>query len=396
MEPIRQDEVGILPPGALGVAYFHHLSQAPEPRSARRLSLWVREGSASGEALRQTPVLRILREDGSLHTIDLRHSLFRGFAASLGKHPLPAVFLVATLPDQIIGVLKDAVAWLEGIWASGQWIPPDPPPFPALVLTANGIYFQRVRQVFVELLEESTLLGRLPDLWPAAMPTLVGHLLRGVTLQTGLREEHAEGTVYRPGPPGLTRLAGGSAPLRQAIARKLTVGGLRFVDLGDLPPTRVEFDKAIVNLVGNLFGILAATEAAEPPRLLTIREILGHPVSREIPTLVATVLRIGQCVRAYPPDYTIEAATAQLDEVHRRAARHCPSSVQRIVSEYQSGRLRAEIPPTEQWLLDPLIKYARAADLHEERAYLEMLAGRLLQGIAKVSGASPEATCGRP
>lgn len=384
MEPIRRDEIGILPPGALGVAYFHHLSLPIAGRPPGNLSFWVREGSASGDAFRADPRLHITQENGSRHTLNIRGRIFAGLAPCAGKRPLPAVFLVATLPDQIIGVLKDAVAWLESLYAAGHWEPPAPPPFPALVLTANGIYFQRIRQVFLELLEESTLLGRLPDLWPEAMPTLVGHLIRGVTIQTGLREEGPEGSIYRPGPPGLTRLAGGATALRQAIAQELTTGELRFDDLGDISPTRVEFDKAIVNLSGNLLGILAATEEEGPPQPLTISEILRHPVSQQIPHLVGTVLRIGQRVRAYPPSYTFDAAIAHLDEVHRQASRHCPSSVQRLVSDFQRGRLRHEIPPTEQWLLDPLLKYARAADLVPECRYLEDLANTLLDRFARL------------
>ncbi|MCC5839045.1 MAG: hypothetical protein JJT96_02890 [Opitutales bacterium] len=385
MEPIEKDEIGILPPGALGVAYFQHLSQRVADRPPKALSLWVREGSASGDAFRQDPHLHIRGENGVRHTLDIRGRIFSGIAACAGKRPLPAVFLVATLPDQIIGVLKDAIAWLESIWSADQWLPPAPPPFPALVLTANGIYFQRIRQVFLELLEESTLLGRLPDLWPEAMPKLVGHLVRGVTIQTGLREEGPGSCVYRPGPPGLTRLAGGSAAIRQALAKELTAGDLRFVDLGDISPTRVEFDKAIINLSGNLLGILAATEQGGAPRPLTIAEILAHPVSSEIPRLVGTVLRIGQSVRAYPRDYTLDAAMANLHDIHRHAAQHCPSSVQRLVSDFQCGRLRRVIPPTEQWLLDPLLKYARAADLAPERIYLENLARTLLKRFGQLA-----------
>ena len=37
---------------------------------------------------------------------------------------------------------------------------------PRSILCSNGIYFQRVRQFLLEKLEEATLLGRLPDLWP--------------------------------------------------------------------------------------------------------------------------------------------------------------------------------------------------------------------------------------
>jgi len=48
---------------------------------------------------------------------------------------------------------------------------------------------QRLLNIFVEWLEESALLGRLPDLWPDFMPRIVGRLLRGMTIQTGVSQE---------------------------------------------------------------------------------------------------------------------------------------------------------------------------------------------------------------
>ena len=99
---------------------------------------------------------------------------------------LPEVLLICPNPDQLLPLLTPCVSLLERASETGT-LDPAALPLPLLVLCSNGIYFQRIRQVFLEKLEESTLLGRLPDLWPDLMPSIVGRLLRGVSLH-GLGE----------------------------------------------------------------------------------------------------------------------------------------------------------------------------------------------------------------
>ena len=62
-----------------------------------------------------------------------------------------------------------------------------------LVLCNNGIHHLRVRRFLVEALEESTLYGRLPDLWSEVMGRIVGKLLRGIAIQPGQRDGHGGG-----------------------------------------------------------------------------------------------------------------------------------------------------------------------------------------------------------
>ena len=120
---------------------------------------------------------------------------------------LPEIVLLCPNPDQLPGILNTVVQLLERMNEHGELTPEFE--LPTLVLSSNGIYYQRLRQQFIERLEESTLLGRLPDLWPDIMPRIVGRLLRGVTIQTGVRDGIGADAVYHPGPRGITRLAGG-------------------------------------------------------------------------------------------------------------------------------------------------------------------------------------------
>ena len=78
------------------------------------------------------------------------------------------------------------------------------------------------------------------------MGRIVGKPLRGVTIQTGQRDGHGGDAIYRPGPRGRTRLAGGGPAQRRRCGEVLQNLGGWFEVADDETPTRVEFDKALV------------------------------------------------------------------------------------------------------------------------------------------------------
>ncbi len=64
---------------------------------------------------------------------------------------------------------------------------------------------------------------------------------------------------------------------------------------------------------------------------------------------------------------------------------HIPSSVQWIGLHYTAGTLEPKLAPTEAWLLGPLIRYARGANLEDAARYLEDLKCRLLEKLQKAA-----------
>src|SRR5262245_37709301 len=202
MPGILEGRVGILPPGALGVALFTHLTERCQ-RLDGGVCFLERPGSASASKLRGQGHIRVALAEGEIHIPT--GQFFKGVVLECFEgEGLPEIILVAANPDQLLEVITEMVGVLvASLGRAGG--PKIPLAFPAVILCANGIYFQRARLFFIEKLEEATLLGRVPDLWPHLMPVLVGRLLRGVTIQTGIRENRDGGTLYRPGPRAVTR-----------------------------------------------------------------------------------------------------------------------------------------------------------------------------------------------
>jgi hypothetical protein len=369
-EPLASAEVGILPVGALGVAFFHHLGGG-KPADLGKVGFIERRGSLHGTSLRGHGVLKIAAgaDRVEIRTADICH-LDLVASADLGW--LPEVVLGCTQPDQLLTTISEYVGLVEWLFRV-HGIEDGVRRLPLLVLCSNGIYHERVRRFLVELLEESMLYGRLPDLWDGTMTVIVSKLLRGVTLQTGHREGAGGSAIYHPGPLGRTILTGGSRESRNHAASLLRDLGGWFETEDTLPPVRVEFDKALVNLWGNLFGQLKAIGPQGDFQLLRVREIFDDPEAEDLRQFSSHIFAIGRAVRAYRQDEDFAALHAAALKVAAGPSAHIPSSLMWIHSQLRGGTLKAELTPTEKWLLDPLIRFAKTAGLDDSADFFTHL-----------------------
>jgi hypothetical protein len=379
---LRAGTVGILPAGALGVAFFHHLTEGGA--GAGRVFFMQRVGSQSAAAIREGRSLRI-KANETIQDVSLADIWLPDLLRSAENGWLPEVILVCTQPDQLLGVVQNAVDLLVKL---SDRLPMEEAieSVPCLVLCSNGIYFQRVRQVLVEKLEEATLFGRLPDLWPDSMPAIVAKLLRGVTIQTGQREGTGTAAVYIPGISGRTRIAGGSKQGRERCGTLLSDLGGWFEVAEGASPTRVEFEKALVNLTANLLGQLRAIDDRGNFRRLTIREILAGEARTEARQLAEQVVAVGRAVHAFHQDEPLESFYEEAVRSCEEHLDHVPSSLQWIELQLRKGELQARLSPTEAWLLEPLVRYAHAAGLEDAAHYFEELARRVEARLALAIG----------
>lgn len=370
--------VGIVPTGALGVSLFYHLTHRLS-RLDGRVFFVARPGSSSARAFHDSSALCIADARGA-HRLELKPLLDPHLLSGQNAGPPPEILIICPNPDQILSILIPCVRLLEIAHEEGQ-LAPDQLPLPLLVLCSNGIYFQRIRQVFIEALEESTLMGRLPDLWPDLMPRIVGRLLRGVTIQTGVRDGDGAQALYRPGPAGMTRIAGGDRAQRHRAVEVLSGLGAPVEPADDVSPTRVEFDKAMINLSANMLGQLAAIDDSGLFTQLTIGQILDTLGLKQIEALGQRVVEVGKAVRAYGmkelPEPIISAVILNLQQ----HAEHIPSSLQWLGLRLRRNETVSGIASTEFWLLEPLIHYARSAQLTDAVTYFETLKLRLKERL---------------
>jgi hypothetical protein len=376
--------VGILPIGALGVAFYYNLTSGTSefPPNVAFLS---RRGSAATDRWREESSVKIDTRFGR-QDLPLAGRLAGSLPEAAARSRLPAIILVCTNPDQLFDVINDYVAVVELEHREGR-LQSGSARLPVMVLCSNGIYFQRIRSSFIELLEESTLLGRLPDLWPDLMPEVVGRLLRGVTIQTALRSGSGSTAVYRPGPPGRTQLTGGSRSVRAATAQQLSLCGGWFEDAADMLPTRVEFNKALVNLAMNVFGQLASIDANGRFHALTVREIAQHVPQARILELVVAIMKVGRGVGVYRENESPSVVLDELQQQLNSTSAHVPSSLQLLEQQIAAKTLEPGLAPTEKWLLQPLQQYARSLGDTDAIRYFEGIENELTAAIARAATA---------
>jgi len=374
--------VGILPAGALGMSFFYHLTYQLQ-RIDDQVFFLERTGAISAKALREQGACCVADAAGIryLPTADILKTDLPG---CYDAGWLPEVLLVCPNPDQLTGVIGNLVQLLERIHQQGQ-LTVAAMPFPIVVLCSNGIYFQRLRLLFLEKLEESVLFGKLPDLWPDLMPRIVWRILRGVTLQTGVREGSGGAAIYRPGPRSITHVAGGDPLVRQRCCQLLVDRGGWFEQAENDSATHLEFDKAMINLSTNLLGQIYGIDEEGRFTPLTIQDMLRGEQAEEIRELCGWIFRIGQAVKTYGTDEIFEDRLRACMEILRLHQDHVPSSLQWIGLHYSVGTLEPKLTPTEAWLLGPLIRYARGANLEDAAHYLEGLKHRLLHKLQKAA-----------
>ncbi|MCJ8283487.1 MAG: hypothetical protein MJK14_27795, partial [Rivularia sp. ALOHA_DT_140] len=231
----------------------------------------------------------------------------------------------------------------------------------------------------------ATLFARLPDLWPDIIPQIVCRLLRGVTIQTGLRIGSGTKTIYRPGLRGRTQIAGGNPSTRERCVSILTERGGWFEEAANSSATRLEFDKALVNLAVNLLGQLLSIDSQGNFTTLTVVEILDSANQSRIRGLVNRVFRVGQMVKVYDLQEDVEVIYNQTTQSALEHANHIPSSLQWVDMNLRNGTLKPQMTPTESWLIEPLIRYAKASGLEDTANYFQNLKDELVRKLSLAS-----------
>ena len=119
-----------------------------------------------------------------------------------------------------------------------------------------------------------------------------------------------------------------------------------------------------------------------PLRVCDIVTPANEPAMRE---LAQHVFEVGRAVKAYAADEHFEDVFARMLRTNHEHDDHIPSSIQWLGLRLRQGELELKLTPTEEWLLDPLIRYAHAAGLDETGTYFEKLKQRALSALARAA-----------
>jgi len=384
---LKEGELGVHPPGALGVAFFVHTGAE---------CFIGRGGDGITQPLKDAGCFQ-LDDKGRVRSIALRNKIFSNLleAEALGR--LPELLFVCCNPDQLILFTAELTRFLEILAERGRMksIEDIRREVPILLILPNGILSEKTMIDYQEQLHESILMQRLPGVSDEMRQALLDRVVRGVSLQAGGRRGSGAETVYINERKGMVVFAGGGEEERRRVARMFTTHDYPFKHAEGVPGTRVEFDKAMISIVLNVGGLIHTVKPDGSLIDLRMGDLCQDPEKQEfVQRITHAVFRTGQAVGAYAPEVTYDDIWATHRATILAHQGHVTSSLKTFRDALAVGLAGVKLFSNEEWILTPLIAYAAKAGRREEEQLFRELKRRIQESMAKAIRHREQASSG--
>ena len=373
---LHTGQLGVHPPGALGVAFFVH---------ARANCLIGRGGDGITEPLAKAGMLN-LDEDHTQRVVNLRDRIFANLLEADALDHMPELLLVCCNPDQLGEFTLELTRFLENLAQRGRLRSFDDiaQRVPMLLILPNGILAEQTLETYEEQLEESLLMQRLPGVTTEMTQALLNRVVRGVSLQAGGRRGSGAETVYVLERKGSLVFAGGGENERERIEAILGEREYPFVHARNVPGTRIEFDKAMISIVLNVGGLIHAVKPNGELIDLRMGDLCKDPSKEEfIKAATQALFEVGRAVGAYPKSENCEAVWAKHRDVILAHAGHVTSSLKTFRDALGAGLAGLKLFSNEEWILTPLARYAAKAGLKSHEVLFRSLRRQVQEAMAR-------------
>jgi len=373
---LREGELGVHPPGALGVAFCVH---------AGAECFVGRSGDGITQPLKQAGVLN-LEEQGKLRGLPLETRIFANLLEADARGRVPELLLVCCNPDQLGLFTGELTRFLENLAARGRLrsradIQAE---VPILLMLPNGILWEQTVRTYQEQLQESVLMRRLPDLPEDAIAALLDRVVRGVSFQAGGRRGSGSQTIYILERKGSIVFAGGGDSEGERVAAILASHKYPFTHARDVPGTRIEFDKAMISIVLNVGGLIHTVKPDGELIDLRMGDLCKDPSKADfVGQITQALFTVGQAAGAYPPGARYEEIWAGHRATILAHADHVTSSLKTFRDALAGGLCSVQLFSNEEWLLTPLSRYAANAGLKNEQALFDSLKRQVQAAMAR-------------
>lgn len=371
-----EGQIGVHPPGALGVAFFVHA----------RAECFIGRGRR-GITQQLMKAGRLLLDDGLRQkSVSLKGRIFANLLEADALDRTPELLLVCCNPDQLVEVTQDLARFLESLCERGRLksVEDVTRNVPILCVLPNGILAEQMLQVYAEQLNESRLMGRLPGVTDEMLRRLTDRVVRGISMQAGGRRGAGGDTVYLLDWTGMILFAGGGEPERRRIEAILGAHGYPFKHAEGVPGTRIEFDKAMISIVLNVGGLIHTVKPDGALIDLRMGDLCKDATKAEfVSEITRAVFEVGQAVGAYGPECSYDAIWAGHRETILKFANHVTSSLKMLREALAAGLTSVRLFPNEEWLLTPLAAAAARLGMNREERLFRSLRQRVQESMAR-------------
>ncbi|MHC4218404.1 MAG: AMP-binding protein [Planctomycetota bacterium] len=373
---LQEGELGVHPPGALGVAFFVHAhADCFIGHNADGITQPLKD---AGSFTLQTP-------DG-LRAVPLAGKIFANLLEADARDRMPELLLVCCNPDQLGVLTGELTRFLENLAARDHLRSVDDirRRVPILLILPNGILSEQTLDTYTAQLSESKLLDRLPGVTDEMIEALLDRVVRGISLQAGGRRGAGVETVYVLEGKGTLVFAGGGEQERDRVEAMLTTHEYPAVHVRGVPGTRIEFDKAMISIVLNVGGLIHTVKASGDLIDLRMGDLCKDPSKEDfIHEVTRAVFDVGKAIAAYGADDSYDDVWAKHRATILKFSGHVTSSLKTFRDALASGLDGVKLFSNEEWLLTPLGRYAANAGLKDEEKLFQSLRHRVQEAMAR-------------
>ncbi|MDP6542292.1 MAG: DUF2889 domain-containing protein, partial [Phycisphaerales bacterium] len=373
---LASGKLGIHPPGALGVAFYLHASA----------DCFVgRSGSRSTELLHKNGILRYLDGD-VMRTIDIQDRVFTNPLDADSRGALPELMFLCSTPDQLGEFTLEIIHYLENLSSRGhmQSVQDVRDYVPIILVLPNGICTERMINEASDQLNESRLMGRLPNFTSDMANALQNRLVRGVAMQAGGRKGSGDDSVYLVKGKGWIEFAGCAEFEAERIETILSEKDYPFKHHEHVSGVRLEFDKAMISIVLNVGGLIHTVD--EDGNILDVRmgDLCADQDSADfVRKITESVFRVGKAIGVYSNEETYESVWSTHRETILKNRGHVTSSLKGFYDELDRGLESVQLFTNEHWILQPLTEYAVTSGMAAEERLFNSLKRQVQQAMAR-------------
>ena len=177
---LRIGELGVHPPGALGVAFYVH---------AGAECFVGRGGDGISQPLKEVGSLQLM-DQGRVRAVPLSGRILANLLEADALDRMPELLLVCCNPDQLALYTGEMTRFLENLSERGRLntLEDIGRRVPVSLILPNGILAEQTIRTYEEQIQESVLMGRLPGINDAEIRALLDRVVRAVSLQAGGRK----------------------------------------------------------------------------------------------------------------------------------------------------------------------------------------------------------------
>ncbi len=373
---LRSGELGIHPPGALGVAFFMH---------ARAECFVGRGGDGITQPLKDAGVLTLL-DEGRQRSIALEGKVLTNLLEADALARMPELLFICCNPNQLGLFTKELTRFLENLAGRGRLRSIDDirRRVPILFVLPNGVLMEQTIATYADQINEAILMERLPGVDESMVEALMERAVRGISLQAGGRRGMGRDTVYLLEKKGSLVFAGGGEFERSRIEVILGLHRYPFHHAKGVSGTRIEFDKAMISVVLNVGGLIHTVKPSGELIDLRMGDLCRDATKAQFVERVGRgVFDVGQAVGAYPRDVTYEEIWTKHRTTIMSFAGHMTSSLKTFRDALGNGLDSVTLFSNEEWILTPLCHYAAKAGLSEAEALFKSLKREVQASMAR-------------